>query len=173
MKYLNCLLITLSLLLLGCNKNDETPLEIGLPIAATYLPATMEFNINDIDDEQKHNIFHLVNNEHIVNSVSELPDDPIGFSETFHEINFREYTLLIKYVLHDYTIDTYNNRYFRNTKEDTYNWSVNIGTSSDTDVDTDEEMLTRFAILVHKLPADAQVRSWFGLTSIGWYPKEK
>lgn len=171
MKYLTLLFLSLSLLLCSCGNNDEPPLEVSLPISKTYLPASVEFNTNDISEEQKHNLIYLVNNEHIINTVSELPDDPIGFSDAYRKINFNESTLLIKYVLHDYTIDTYSNTYYRNTKENSYNWYVNIGTSSDSDVDTDKTSLTRFAILVRKLPADAQVRFWVGLTQLGWFPE--
>lgn len=100
-----------------------------------------------------------------------MPNDPMGFSEAYHKINFKESTLLIKYVLHSYTMETYSNRYYRNTKENSYNWTINVGTASDTDIDTDNMWLTRFAILVRKLPTDAQVKTWFGLSSIGWYPE--
>ncbi len=158
-------------MLCSCNNNDEPDLEILLPISETYIHASIEFNINSMDEEQKRNLIHLVNNEHIINNVSELPNDPIGFSEAYHKINFKESTLLIKYVLHDYTIDTYSNRYYRNTKENSYNWAVNIGTASDTNIDSDDMWFTRFAILVKKLPADAQVKSWFGLTQLGWFPE--
>lgn len=171
MKYLSFLLLTLSLMLCSCNNNDETDLEISLPIHQTYIPVSIKFNINNTDEEQKHSFIHLVNNEHIINNVSELPNDPMGFSEAYHKINFKKSTLLIKYVLHSYTMETYSNRYYRNTKENSYNWTVNVGTSSDTDIDTDNMWLTRFAILVRKLPADAQVKTWFGLSSIGWYPE--
>lgn len=170
MKYLSVLLLTLSLMLSSCNNNDEPDSEIALPISETYLPTSIEFNIMGIDEEQKHEFIHLVNNEYIINDASELPDDPIGFSYAYHKINFKENTLLLKYVLHDYTIDTYSNRYYLDTKENSYNWIVGIGTASDSDIDTDDMSFTRFAILVKKLPADAHVKSWLGLKSLGWFP---
>ena len=171
MKHLTLLFLSLSLLLCSCGNNDEPPLEVTLPISKTYLPASAGFNTSDISEEQKRNLIHLVNNEHVINTVSELPEDPIGFSEAYHKINFNESTLLIKYVLHDYTIDTYSNTYSRDTKENSYNWSVNIGTASDSNIGADNLSLTRFAILVRKLPADAQVKSWFSLTQLGWFPE--
>ena len=168
MKYLNLLmLLTLSLVLSSCNNNDETDLEIALPISKTYVPSTMEINYNDLGEEQKRNLIHLVYNEHIVNDASDLPDDPMGFSAAYQQIDFNTYTLLIKYELHDYIIDTYSNRYYRNTKENSYNWMVNVGTASDMDTDSDDSRFTRFAILVRKIPADAQVRTWLGLTFLG------
>lgn len=172
MKYLSLLLPALCLMLCSCNNNDETALEIALPISETYVPVTVGFNKNDLDDAGKQSLIHLVNNEHVINDESELPDDPIGFSEAYHTINFKESTLLIKYVLHNYMIETYSTRYYRNTQENSYNWSVNIGTASDTGIDTDDIRFTRFAILVRKLPADAQVRSWLWIKSTGWYPAE-
>ena len=169
MRYLCILTLTLSLILCSCNKN-EPPLEIILPISETYVPSSIEFPTG-LDDEQKRNLSHLVNNQHIINSVDELPNDLIGFSEAYNKINFKNSTLLIKYMVHDYSIDTYNSRYYRNTKENSYNWMVNIGSASDLDADSDNLMLTRFAILVNKLPADANLKSWFGLSNIGWFPK--
>ena len=169
--YLSLLILTFSLILCSCN-HHEPALEIVLPISETYVPATIEVNTKSIDEEQKRNLIHLVNNNHhIVNSAAELPDDPMGFSEAFNKINFKNSTLLIKYMLHDYSIDTYNNRYYRNTKENSYNWVVNIGSTSISGADTDDIMLTRFAILVNKLPADADFKSWYGLTNLGWFPE--
>lgn len=170
MKYISVLCLIVGVIFCACNHNDEVELEIALPISATFLPATIESNINSIDDEQKRALIHLVNNQYIVNDASQLPNDPIGFSDTYRNINFDENTLLIKYMLHDYAIDTYSNRYYRNTKENSYNWSVNIGTASDTDIVTDFNFFTRFAILVKKLPADAKVKFWYGLTQLGAFP---
>lgn len=170
MKYLSLLLLTVSLILSSCNHN-EPALEIVFPISETYVPSSIELP-NSLDEEQKRNIFHLVNNNpHIVNNADELPNDPIGFSEAYNKINFKNSTLLITYMLHDYTIDTYNNRYYRNTKENSYNWMINIGSAS-SNLDTDNTTLTRFAILVKKLPEDANVKSWFGLSQIGWFPEK-
>lgn len=164
-------MLTFSLILCSCNHN-EPDLEVNLPISETYVPSSIELNPNGMEDEQKLNIKHLVTNHHIVNSAAELPDDPIGFGEAYDKLDFKNNTLLIKYMLHDYSIDTYNNRYYRNTKENSYNWVVNIGSASNLDVDTDNLMLTRFAILVNKLPADADFKSWYGLTNLGWFPEK-
>lgn len=170
MRYLSILILSFCCLLCSCNHN-EPALEVVLPISETYVPSSIELP-NDLDEEQKRNLIHLVNtNHHIVNSAAELPDDPMGFSDAYNNINFKNSTLLINYVLHDYSIDTYNNRYYRNTKENTYNWVINIGSASNLDVDTDNTLLTRFAILVKKLPADADFKLSYGLTSLGWFPK--
>ena len=166
MKFSSLLFIAISLFLCSCNNNDDPSLEIALPIDGTFIPASVDLNLNQIDEEQRRNIILLTTNEHIINDASELPVDPIGFSETFKEIDFSKYTLLIKYVLHDYSIDTYSNSYYRNTRDNSYNWTVNIGTTSDTGINNDVIYLTRFAIYVNKIPADAQVISWFSLKEI-------
>lgn len=172
MKYLSHLILTFSLLVCSCNKN-EPALEINLPISETYVPKSIELDSPNTDDELKLTLIHLVNNNiHIVNNTSELPNDPIGFGEAYNNINFKQSTLLIKYLLHDYTIDTYNSRYYRNTKENTYNWAINIGSASSTGNDFDNTQLTRFSILVNKLPAEANIKSWYGLYSIGWFPSQ-
>ena len=170
MRYLNLLILTFGLILCSCSKN-EPDLEVNLPIYETYVPSTIKVDTKGMDEEQKRYLIHLVNNHHIINSTAELHDAPMGFSEAYYKINFEKRTLLIKYILHDYSIDTYNNRYYRNTKENSYNWVVNIGSASISDVDTDDTMLTRFAILVNKLPADADFKSSYGLTNLGWFPE--
>ena len=170
MKYLTLLILSLSILLNSCN-NHEPPLEIRLPISEVYVPVSVEFNEKEISQEDKSKLIHLANNQYVINDVSEIPNDPLGLSETFgvafDKVNFNEYTLLIKYIINDWTIDSYNNSYYRNTQENTYNWSINIGTASD----TEPYRFTRFAILVKKLPTDAKVVIWQGLTQLGWYPE--
>lgn len=167
MKYKSLLLLLLALtfLLGSCNNNDETDLEIQLPIDETYVPATVGVDLAGITEEQKRNLIHLANNQYVINDVSELPNDLIGFSEAFRKINFEEKTMLVRYVLHDYTIDAYTNRYYRDMKENSYNWVVGVGTTSDTGSFGEDSHFTRFAILVRKLPADAEVKMWYGLTS--------
>ena len=168
MKYLTLLILSLSILLNSCN-NNEPPLEIRLPISEVYVPVSVEFNEKEISQEDKSQLIHLANNQYVINDVSEIPNDPLGLNETFgvafDKVNFNEYTLLIKYIINDWTIDSYNNSYYRNTQENTYNWSINIGTASD----TERYRFTRFAILVKKLPTDAKVVIWQGLTQLGWY----
>ena len=170
MKYLTLLILSLSILLNSCN-NNEPPLEIRLPISEVYVPVSVEFNEKEISQEDKSQLIHLVNNQFVINDVSEIPDDPLGLNDTFgvafDKVNFNEYTLLIKYIISDWTIDSYDNHYYRNTQENTYNWSINIGTASDTEYCR----FTRFAILVQKLPTDAKVVIWQGLTQLGWYPE--
>ena len=171
MKYLTLLILSLSILLSSCNNHNEPPLEVRLPISEVYVPVSVEFNEKEISQEVKSQLIHLVNNQFVINDVSEIPDDPLGlndyFGVAFDKVNFNEYTLLIKYIINDWTIDSYNNYYYRNTQENTYNWSINIGTASDTEL----YRFTRFAILVKKLPTDAKVVIWQGLTQLGWYPE--
>ena len=171
MKYLTLLILSLIILLSSCNNHNEPPLEVRLPISEVYVPVSVEFYEKEISQEVKSQLIHLVNNQFVINDVSEIPDDPLGLKDTFgvafDKVNFNEYTLLIKYIINDWTIDSYNNYYYRNTQENTYNWSINIGTASDTEL----YRFTRFAILVKKLPTDAKVVIWQGLTQLGWYPE--
>lgn len=169
MKKISLLILAFSLMFCSCNDNEQN-LAITLPISETYIPTSIEFDENGIDKDQKRNLIYLVSHTHIVNSASELPNDPIGFDEAYQKINFEKETLLIMYLLHDYTLDSYNNRYYLNTQENTYNWIVDIATASNMDIDTDKVLFTRFAILVNKLPADANVKTAYGLTNLGWFP---
>lgn len=165
MKHIGSLILMIALLLCSCN-NNTSDLEIELPINSVFIPASIAINKADLDDEQRNEIMNLVNNNHIVNDISEVPNDPIGQNEAFHHINFDEYTLLIMYFFKSYSIDTYSNRFYKNTEENTFNWVVRIGTFTDSEDYGEDINLTRFAILVKKLPADADVITWRSLTTL-------
>lgn len=166
MKYLSFLLIAFSVLFCSCNKNDEPALNIELPIISVFIPETIDINKTEIDEQERAEIMNLVNNQHIINDVSEVPNDPIGKNEVFYNINYKEQTLLIMYHFKMWPIITYNNQFYRNTQENTYNWVVKLGTTSDFDEDSDTVQLTRFAILVRKLPLNAEVKTWYSLTNL-------
>lgn len=152
-----------TLLLLGaCSKNDEVPAETALSIAESYLPCTVSFNSSDMEWMDK--VKGWSGSEFVVNDLSELPDDPLGFSDAYKKVNFSEYTLLITYKLHKWQIDTYRIRYYLDNIEGTYNWSISIGISTVPDDNAEPLYFTRYALLVHKLPKDAEVRMWFSLT---------
>lgn len=167
MKQLGFLIILITLLFCSCNNNNEPDLEIELPINSVFIPASIDFNKTDLDDHLREEIMNLVNTKHIVNDISELPNDPIGQNEAFFKIDYKEHTLLIMYLFKGWSIDTYSNRFYRNTKENNYNWVVKLGTITDIDYNTDVIQLTRFAILVRKLPVDAEVQTWYSLTQLG------
>lgn len=163
MKQLAILISMITLLLGSCNNNKEPDSEIELPINSEFLPASIEINKAEMEEQEREEISNLVNSKHIVNNISELPNDPIGQNEAFYKINFQENTLLIKYVYHRWSIDTYANRFYRNTGDNSYNWVVKLGVTTDDD-ESEVVQLTRFAILVKKLPADAVIETWMTLT---------
>lgn len=150
----------ISLLFCSCNNNKEPDLEIELPVNSVFIPASIEINKAEINEQEKEEIMNLVNRKHVVNDISELPNDPIGQDEAFHKINFQENTLLIMYIYHWWTIDTYANRFYRNTGDNSYNWVVKLGITAEEEDKTETVQLTRFAILVRKLPADAVIETW-------------
>lgn len=167
MKPLSVLIFIISFLVCSCNKNNEPDLEINLPINSVFVPVSIEIDKNDLDPEKREEISNLLNNKHIVNNISELPDDLIGQNEAFNHIDFKDQTLLITYLFKKWPVDTYSNRFYKNTKENSYNWVVKIGTTLDYDEDSDILQLTRFAILVRKLPVDADVQTWYSLSQLG------
>lgn len=172
MRNLTILLVSLCAFLSSCNHNDP-PLKVNLQINREYLPSTISIDSESLTEEQRKVLFGLVNNKHVINDLSELPSDIIPFGESFRSVNFKEQTLLLQYTLHDWSIDTYSNSFYRNTEEKSYNWVVSIGTSSNLDEDTDNLYLTRFAILVQKLPADVSLHTWLGLSHLNWFPSDK
>lgn len=166
MKQLSFVIVLIIWLLCSCNKNSEPDLEIELPISSVFIPVSIEINKNDINDREREEIMNLVNNKHIVNNLSELPSDPIGQNEAFNYINFKEQTLLMLYLYKRWAFETYSNRFYKNTKENSYNWVVKLGAVIDYDDDRETVQLTRFAILVRKLPVDADVQTWYSQTQL-------
>lgn len=167
MKYFGLVLAAGSLLLASCNKNDESPMEVKLPIIEAYMPVTMAVERSDTETMEKCREWH--EKTLVVNAKEEIPqDDMLGFTEAYTGVNFNDYTLLLHYKMHRCNIDTYYNYYVRNTVENTYNWTMRIGITTlndDTKTTTD---FTRFALLVKKLPADADVRTWISLSALDW-----
>ncbi|MCH5238260.1 MAG: hypothetical protein J1E95_10775 [Muribaculaceae bacterium] len=159
------LLFLISFLFSSCNKNDELDLEVNLPIAYSFIPVSIDINPEEMDEEQRQELSNLTNHERIINDIKDLPNDPIGQNEAFEQINFKENTLLLMYLTHRWNIDTYSNRFYRNTEDNTYNWVAILGTTAD--IDPEYMHLIRLAIVVKKLPAGATVKNWYSLSEIG------
>lgn len=166
MRFLTIFVLSSLLLLCSCNNNDEPLTETVLPISKYYQPCTSEFNITDTEWLDK--IKGWADKKFIVNELSELPDDPLGFSEAYTSVDFKEYTLFITYNLHNWNIDTYRNRYYFDNIEKIYEWAICIETSTIPDDNTGTWYFTRYAILVKKLPRDAKIQMWFSLGVINW-----
>lgn len=169
MKYLSILLIALSFCLTACNNNDEPPIEVNLPITTQYLPTGVIFENSDKEFRAK--IKPFVNTKWIVNSVDELPNDPLGFSENYYKIGFSNHTLLLFYDIDIYNLVSYQNRYFRNTVENTYNWSILFGISgklNEDDSNIEKLFFARYALLVPKLPDNADVKIQTSIIDHNW-----
>lgn len=92
MKHLITFILSL-LLLCSCNNNEEPSTETVLPISKHYQPCASEFNIRDTEWVDK---IKGADKKFVVNDLSELPDDPLGFSEAYASVDFKEYTLLTR-----------------------------------------------------------------------------
>ncbi len=150
----------------SCNKNDEPPSEVNLPIIRQYLPVTVQFAADDAEWKKK--IKGWANRKVIVNNLEELPEDPIGFSAAYKGVNYNDYTLLITYSVEDWDIETYDNRFYRDNVEKTYNWTIGLGTSTPPSDSPEQLYFTRYAILVKKLPQDATLNIWFSYRALDW-----
>ena len=166
MRFLTIFVLSSLLLLCSCNNNDEPPTETMLSVSEAYIPCTVSFNVNDTEFVNK--IKEWSDKKYIVNDLSELPDDPLGFSDAYKKMDFNQYTLLITYDIHNWEIDTYRNRYYFDNIEKTYNWAICVGTSTVPDDNAEPWYFTRYAILVKKLPQDAKIKMWFSLGAINW-----
>lgn len=167
MKYLHFLACVLSLLLYSCANNSEDPqTETILPIVQDYLPSTVSFSVED--SEWVGNIKDWAAKQVRVDNLSELPADPLGFSDAYSGINFNKYTLLLWYDIHNWPIDTYRSRYYRDNIEGIYNWNIRVGTATPPDDSASQWYFSRYAILVNKIPADKDVKVWFSLGALNW-----
>lgn len=154
------------LALAACNHSEEPPMEVKLPIIEPYLPVTKVVERSDEATVAMCREWH--EKTLVVNSKEEIPqDDLIGFSTAYTGVNFEQYTLLLHYKMHRWDIDTYYNYYVRNTVENTYDWTMRIGVSTLSDDTKTTINFTRFGLLVRKLPADADVRTWISLSAAG------
>ncbi len=168
MKYLSLIIIAFSIFITACNHNNQPPTTVNLPINEQFLPMNVEFNMSDTEYKQQTRPWW--DKGVVVNSSEEIPNDPFGFQESYYKINFKNNTLLLYYQIHDYNVVSITNMFYRNTVENTYNWSINLGISGDINEGDkiEKAIISRFAILVPKLPTDANVKFWHGLRDHNW-----
>lgn len=166
MKYFSLILIAMTVLFSSCHNNSEPPVENTLAVIRQYAPATVLFQRSDKEFCDK--IHWLNEKDFVVNSLSELPNDNLGFSNAYKGIDFEKYTLLLYYRVHDWNIDTFRNLYYRNNIEQNYNWNIHLGTSTIPDANSETLRITRFAILVHKIPENVEINIWTSLSAIDW-----
>lgn len=164
MKYLSIIFLAIGIALCSCNRHNEPPMETEFLINRQYLPVTIA--VDNSDSELLDKIKPLSKSNFIVNSLDELPDDPFGFDEAYTGVDFSTYTLLIHYETHRWRIDTYTNRFYRDNRENTVNWVINIGSSQFDD--SEPVKFTRFAILVKKIPEDIDLKIWTSLGALNW-----
>lgn len=166
MKYLSLLIIALGLCLSSCSSNDEPKADVQVNIYDSFIPASIILNRTDTELIEECKKFS--SQTFIVNSKEELPQDPFGTDETFSKIGYNNQSLLICYQVHSYDIISYDNKFIKNNTEKTYDWNVTLGINGDK-VDSFEQLIfTRYAILVPKLPQNAQLKVWFGVRSYSW-----
>ena len=156
----------LTLLLSACGKKDEPTLEAPINIKESFIPAGIVFSKSDYKFLNK--CLDWTNKTVIVNSVDELPNDPGGFSATYYKIDFDHSTLLLTYKLHQLPIDKAEYSFIRNYYDNTYDWYINITSSSDIDEIPDNVIFSRMGIVVPKLPESAKVRTIGTVYDSGW-----
>lgn len=169
MKYLSLILIALSFCLTACNNNDEPVINGFIPIHQDFLPGSVIFEVNDTEFRDK--IKGWNNEKVIVNSIEELPNDPLGFTESYSKINFSDQTLLLYYQTHSYDIVSYSSSMIKNNQEQLYDWVIRLGTGGDINFGDDLERLvfTRYAILIPKTPVTtSDLRVVFSVFDLNW-----
>lgn len=167
MKYLNILIVALCLCLSSCGGNDEPKANVEINIYDSFLPSNITINRSDIKLIEECKKF--TNQTLVVNSKSDLPNDPFSTAETFSKIGFNNQSLLICYQVHSYDILSYHNRFVKNNSDKTYDWTVTLGINGDAVDSFDQLIFTRYAILVPRLPKNAELKVLFGVKSYSWY----
>ena len=150
------------LFLYSCNNNDVPKTEIPLPIEKEYPLSTMKINETEFDE----NYLKLAADGLVVTQLSGLPEDPFGFNEAFLKIDFSKHTLLLHYLIHDWDIDSYRNIWYWNDYNKHYGWVAAFMTSTKQNPNPDNCYFTRCAILVNKLPENANVKCLMSLGAI-------
>lgn len=166
MKYiLNLFLILTILGLSSCNNHDEVAPQTPIPVKESYLPQTLAL---DMDDTGIHSLLQQwYGKDFMVNSPDELPDDPLGFSSSYDNIDFNESTLLVSYHIHTYDIESYRYTYVKNNLDNSYDWTISLGCNGLYDQPQGSSIyLTRFAVLVPKIPAGSSWKVWWSLSNL-------
>ena len=155
MKYVKCLLLCLMALSLGmasCNKNENTPVYIPLPVIKTFNPAFKEIYISENQSLAPYREYVCV-----VNSLSQLPEDEIFGNDEFldQDIDFSKYSLIIFYDLEFGKIVSTKYRWVYATDFEQYEVAVSYEIEKDSHlVDGEIELGTyiRGAMLVYHIP---------------------
>lgn len=165
MRHLSLLFAAIAFCLIGCTNHDDEPnYEFDATINGIYVPMSVTF---DKSDTEYLNLCRPWDNKFVVvNSTDELPTEPFGFNDTYKNINFSDQTLLIYYSLNNFRVITCRNFYKKNIRENTYTWQLLLGVESKIEGASDNLTMTRYAILVPKVPTDAKVKVNYSLTSL-------
>lgn len=166
MNHYKFIFAALCFMLASCGSKDEPVGEYVMPINKEYLPASVTFKKDDTAFLNRCRKWD--NKIVIVNSADDLPDDPLGFTPSYGNINFANSSLLITYKLHKLIIDTCDFSYIYKGTTDTFEWSIKLGSALDMTTGNDETTFTRFAMEVPKLASDANVKVQLVLYDSGW-----
>lgn len=159
-------IVLLCLLLSSCGGKDEPKGNVPLSINDAFIPVSIIVNRSDKAMVEECKIFS--NKDMVVQSKSNLPDDPFDSDKTFDAIDFNYNTLLITYYVHTYNLLSCNNYFVRNYTDNTYDWTINMGITGDAVDSFDQLIFTRFAILVPKLQKNADLKVYYGIGNYKW-----
>lgn len=168
MKYIHTVSLSLCLSVLSaCDRNrEEPPFETELPVREIYTPENVWVDMKDTEEYDR--LVGWSGRLFVVNSPDELPWDGTGFSRAYTEADFSNHTILLYYHIHAWEFDRFSYRYVYYNQEAKYNWSILISVDSPEPTYADKRCLTRFAVMVDKIPGDARVTAGFGLNGNDW-----
>lgn len=166
MKPLYFLLSTLCVFLGSCSHhNDDPQTETRLPIEEIFTPAGMWFEKSDVDAP----FFQEISKKlFVVNSPDQLPDDRLGFSDAYKKADFNNYTMLIYYQLHRWAFESCKYHFVRLNLEKAYNWTITMKVAADEEPYPEMRCISRFAIMVNKIPEGWDVTAVLGLSDYNW-----
>ncbi|MBD5356621.1 MAG: hypothetical protein HDR88_06415 [Bacteroides sp.] len=166
MKRICYLLGVVCLLMSSCTHHNDGPQsETRLPIEEIFTPAGMWIEESDADAPFFQDISRKL---FVVNSADELPDDRLGFSDTYKKADFKNYTMLIYYQLHRWEFESCQYLYLRLNLERKFSWTITMKVAADEDTYPGMRCISRFAIMVNKIPDGWDVTATFGLSDYNW-----
>lgn len=166
MKRICYFLYLFCMLMCSCSHNNDGPQsETRLPIQEIFMPLGLWIEHSDTDapffQELSKKLF-------VVNSPDELPDDRLGFTEAYKKADFKNYTMLIYYQLHRWEVESCQYRFVRLNLEKKYNWTITMRVDADNEPYPEMRCISRFAIMVNKIPAGWDVTATLGLSDYNW-----
>ena len=139
----------------SCNNTEEPTLMEPLPIQEQFV-----IKSKCIDSSNEH-LMNQCNNLSrkclVINSIHDYPSDNLGFSEAYYNVDFSSYSVLLYYRLHKWELESFRYTFYYNLSNNSYNWLIQLGLGSNTNVILNYHIFSRFAIKIKKIASNSDI----------------